>query len=471
MKKPTGRAGEFDTTRAVGITRRELLEGVAVGFAMLGCGGSPTQGGDDAPGVDAGVEPDPIDPPEGVAESAAFPLGVSAGDLAGTRGVLWTQYAGTAALTAYAWRVEGDSYVEQLGPFAATPADGFAHVGIEGLAPGARYRYAFFEGERAARSPIGRFRAPIADTAAEVVTFGAISCVDKANQDGAVARAAEHGGLDAFLFLGDNAYCDGADDVGAYRGFYAAHFGRPAHVALRASTGMYITWDDHEVANDWNPETIDEDKLAAAFQAFFEHAPIARVPSAPNRIWRSARWGQTVEVFVLDSRSERRPSTRNAADAQYLSPEQMSWLELALAASPCRFKLVMSSVPISNMPNVWDLYKIDRWEAYAAQRTRILKFIDDNAIGGVLWLAGDFHLAFISQVSTSGPGATQREVLCGPGAQDSNALLPSLTAPQFSFKTGTNNFTTLRFDPALGEVRVGYVDAAGTEFHTEAFVV
>ena len=66
---------------------------------------------------------------------------------------------------------------------------------------------------------------------------------------------------------------------------------------------------------------------------------------------------------------------------------------------------------------------------------------------------------------------TQREVLCGPGGQNPNALLPSLTAPQFSYKTGTNNYTTLRFDPAAGEVRVSYIDGSGTTFHTEAFVL
>ncbi len=456
----------------MGITRRDLLKGVAVGTVALGCGSSPTSG-DDGPPPD-GAEPAPIDPPDGVAESTAFPLGVSAGDLAGSRGVAWCRYTGTAALAAYAWRVDGDTYVEQLGPFAATPSDaGFVHSALGGLSPGARYRYAFFElagDQRVARSTIGRFRAPIADDAAEVVTFGAMSCTDAGRSPDPIARAAEHAGLDAFLFLGDNAYTD-AQDLATYRADYEKHFGRPAHVDLRAATGMYITWDDHEVANDWDPEAIAPERVAAAFTAFFEHAPIARDAAAPNRIWRSARWGKTVEVFVLDCRSERKPSTRSTANAQYISPEQLAWLEAGLAASPARFKLIMNSVPITNMPNVWDLYQKDRWEAYAAQRTQILTFVDDNAIGGVLWVSGDFHLAFISHVAPSGVGAAQREVLVGPGGQSPNALVPSLVAPQFSFATGTNNYTTLRFDPSAGEVAITYYDGAGTAFHTESFVV
>jgi alkaline phosphatase D len=450
------------------ITRRDLLKGVAVGTMALGCGGSARGEGDDVVEPDGAV-PEVIDPPDAVAESMLFSLGVSAGDLVGERGVLWTHYEGTATLTAYAWRVSGDEYVEQLGPFAATPsADGFAHVAIEGLRPGAHYRYTFFEGDRVARSRIGRFRAPIAADAADVVTFGAVSCVDIPNDPAALARAAERTDLDAFLFLGDNAYCDGAETLVEYRAKYRLHYGREAHVALRSSTGTYMTWDDHEVANDWNPESMSANQLAAAFDCFFEHVPCERVG---NQIWRSVRWGKTVEVFVLDCRSERRPSTRFGANAEYISPAQLAWLEQGLAASPCRFKLLMNSVPITDMPVVWDVYNVDRWEGYAAQRTRILKYIDDNAITGVLWVSGDFHLAFISHVSPSGPGSTQREVLVGPGAQDANALVPTLQPPQFSFATGTNNYTTLRFDPAAGDVTVVYVDGEGKEFHSESFVV
>ncbi len=119
---------------------------------------------------------------------------------------------------------------------------------------------------------------------------------------------------------------------------------------------------------------------------------------------------------------------------------------------------------------VWDAYPTDRWEAYGDQRRDILEFIDSNAIDGVVWLAGDFHLAFISQVSTSGAGASQREVLCGPGGQVTNQLLYSLGAPQFSYVTGTNNYTTLRLDPSTRTVTVAYHDGSGAAFHSESFV-
>ena len=123
------------------------------------------------------------------------------------------------------------------------------------------------------------------------------------------------------------------------------------------------------------------------------------------------------------------------------------------------------------MPLAWDTYPVDRWEAYGKQRTEILSYIDDNNIEGVVWLSGDFHLAFIANVSTSGAGANQREILAGPGGQSPNALVPTLQPPQFSFATGTNNYTTLELDPAKRMVTVGYHNAAGNEFHNESFLV
>lgn len=458
-----------------GPTRRTVLKGLAGGLALAACSSPSEMLGPDAgdtPATDAAV---PIAPPDALPEVDAFPLGIASGDLATDRAVLWANYAGTQPLAALAYRMDGETYVEQLGPFPATVADGgFAHVAITGLTAGARYRYVFVEldgtNTPSARSRIGRFRAAIADTASEPITFGAVACTEASRPVTVLARAAERLDLDAFIFAGDNAYCDGAETLPEYREKYLEHFGRADHIAIRAQTGMYITWDDHEVKNDLNPETIDDAQMAAAFQAFFDHAPIARVTGSENRIWRSSRWGRTVEVFVLDSRSERKPSSLLTGNHQYISPAQMAWLQAGLQASPAVFKLIVNSVPITNMPSVWDAYPTDRWEAYSKQRTEILSFIDDNAITGVLWLAGDFHLAFISNVSTSGPGANQREVLCGPGGQNSNALLPSLLAPQFSYKTGTNNYTTLTFDPATRAVTVGYHNAAGETFHTESFV-
>jgi alkaline phosphatase D len=464
------------------VTRRDLLKGVAAGSAGLAIGACSSDGNSetvppDAPDspVDA---PRPVSPPEPVPEVARFELGISAGDLAAGNGVLWTKYTGTSTLVAVAWRVENEAYLEELGPFPATPSSaGFVHVAITGLRAGARYRYTFFElgadgTERIGRSAIGRFRAPIADDAMEKLTLGALCCIHAGKNPDPIQRAADFNGFDAFLFLGDNAYCDGSTRLDGYREDYHEHWSRPAHIALRAATSQYITWDDHEFANNWNPETLDPQQITDAKAVFFEHAPIARHSSSPDRLWRSARWGKTLEIFVLDSRSERKPSTKNTDHAEYLSPEQLAWLKSALAASPAVFKVILNSVPITNMPALWDAGGFitgDTWESFGSQREDLLGFIDANNITGVTWISGDFHLAFISKVGKNGEvGANQHEILCGPGGPSvDNPLAWTLGKPQFLFANATHNHTRLEFDPALRTVEVSYVDGNGEAFHKQ----
>jgi len=183
------------------------------------------------------------------------------------------------------------------------------------------------------------------------------------------------------------------------------------------------------------------------------------------------RWGRTAEIFVLDSRRERRPSTRTTPAAEYLSRAQMDWLKAALTASDAVFKIIMNSVPIADFPGAFDFAQNDRWEGYAAQRTEILRHIDDGAISGVLWVAGDFHLASAQRVSNSGPGMTQTEILAGPGAQNGNILARFLGGDQFDFATSDNNYTVIELDPSTGVARVWWIDGGGSTLETIEYLL
>ena len=469
-------------------SRRDFLKAaIAVpGLVAAACGDQSAAGPDADLGPDGATATDafapdaaapdaaPVIPPEETPESADFPLGVASGDARDGSIVLWCRPTGTAALAATVWRMDGDTYDLELGSFVAAPDEaGFVHLEVAGLEAGARYRYAFFEldgDQRVARSGIGRFRAPIADASMESLIIGATSCTDRSRPFDPLARAAERTDLDLFIFGGDNAYCDGAEVLEDYRGLYAEHFGKPEHVALRGATSLLASWDDHEVDNNWDPEQIDPVKLADATRAFFEHLPLRRITDAPDRIWRSVRWGLTAEIFVLDCRGERLPSTRTGDNATYISRAQMDWLKLGLATSPAVFKLIVNSVPITDMPLVWDVAPQDRWEGYAAARTEILQHIDGQQIGGVVWIGGDFHLGFVSRVGTGDdPGAGQMEIAVGPGAQTANPLVLTLTEPQFDFATGINNVTTFHLDPGLRRIRVVFTDGEGQDIYDNSY--
>jgi alkaline phosphatase D len=489
--------GEIDPSRdapAPRPTRREFL-GAAVVAAVglgVGCGDGGAAGdldggaaGDAGARADAATPPDdastspdayvaPIDPPESVDESATgFPLGVASGDASGTTAIFWTRYAGTMPLELVVWEMAGEVYARTAHVGSVSPdADGYVHADVVGLTAGARHRFAFFEmdgSERAARSPIGRMRAALAEGALEALRIGAVSCTSNTRSIATIGHAAGRDDLDVFLYLGDTTYNDGARSVDQYRAKWIESVGRDEYRALRGATSALATWDDHEFDNDWNPETFDASSREAAVRTFFEHQPLRRDATAPDRVWKSVRWGRTAELFVLDCRSERRPSTRSTPSAEYISRAQMDWLKAGLVASDAVFKIILNSVPIADFPGLFDFAQNDRWEGYRAQREEILQHIDDEALTGVLWVAGDFHLASAQRVASSGPGSAQIEVLVGPGAQSGNPLAASITSAQFDFATGTNNYTLLDLDPALTRVRASWVDASGSVVETREY--
>lgn len=476
-------------------TRRQFLRVTAIGTAgfVLGCN-DPRVVGVDEPvielpdggqalldggvvrpedaGVDAG-QPLPPDEPELIPAGFNFPLGLASGDVEATRAVLWTRFDGAAPLRLRVWRMEADVYAERVADERVQPGDGgFVHLDVSGLEAGAPYRYAFFEesaaGELVSRSGIGRFRAAFAPGTRAPLTFAACSCTKQGRTPSPVLRAGERDDLDLFLMLGDSSYNDDVDTLQAYRTQWAANLGGPEYRTLRASTSVLATWDDHEVTNDFNPETISSARLANARQTYFESNPLRRDAADPDRLWKSVRWGDTAEFFVLDSRSERRPSTRfNGQPQTYLSRAQMDWLKGALAASPAVFKIILNSVPITDFG--FSVFTGDSWLSYRDQRNEILGHVEDQNIQGVVWLSGDHHFASVGWVSANGRGAGALEVLAGPGAQTANPAYALLRPPRWPFATGTNNYATVHLEPVRREVRVAFHDGAGMELFSRTF--
>ncbi len=460
-------------------TRRQFLKVTAVGTAglWLGCGRPAVNGGDagtpdggepDA-GFDGGVEdaglPDaglPPDEPEAVAPSADFPLGVTSGDVEAARGIVSTRYLGAEVLRLRVWRMTGDVYALRVADEVVTPAaGGFVHLDVAGLEAGARYRYAFFEeaaGQPVRRSPIGRFRAAFGAGVRERLVFGATSCIDQGHTPTPLLRAGERGDLDLFLLLGDTSYNDGATTLDEYRAKWAQNLSKPELKALRASTSVLATWDDHEVVNDFNPELINATKMADATAAMFELTPLRRHPIAPDRLWKSVKWGDTAEFFVLDCRSERKPSTLGpTGEHVYISRAQMDWFKAALQASTAVFKIVLNSVPITDFG--FSGFNPDNWVVYSKQRDEILGWIDSLGLTGILWVSGDHHFASMGKVSATGRGANAYEVLAGPGAQDANILWRLLGPPRWDYASGVNNYIAVHLDPATSEARVVFHDA------------
>lgn len=392
-------------------------------------------------------------------EAITFPLGISAGDATHERVILWTCYQGIFPLQIAVWEAECDKNSVPIVLTGVTRKDGgFVHIDITRLKPYTSYQYAFIESDYnhqpIARSRIGKFLTAPDRNSLVPLTIGAVSCTHNSYEPVILEHAGARKDIDLFLLLGDTSYNDGCNSLQEFRDSWATNLAKKGYLDLRSSTSVIATLDDHEVCDNFNPETVSTSLLSASLKSFFENTAIRPNTNGKRQIWRSFRWGRTCEIFVLDARTERKPSTRHSSRNQYISQEQMDWLKSGLRNSDAQFKIIMNSVPIGTFPF---LFERDRWEGYPQQRNEILSHIHDKEIPGVLWLSGDFHFASVARVSSEGPGARQCEILAGPGAQIPNYLAASLNAsPQFDWASARNNYVTLTFDTQRYEIGLVY---------------
>ncbi len=431
--------------------------------------------------VDADAGPDPVEPsgelvdfsPYAYDESGAFDMGVQAGAMRPESFLAWTHTTTVQPLQLRVWRlVPGSSQVFMVFDGVVEPTEiGFAHVVVDGLLPGARYQYAFFTSAEAdaQRSPIGQVRTALAPGSREPLTVAATSCTKASRGPFEALQAMAEQPIDLILHAGDRSYNDDAETLEEYRSFWRETLTDPGYVAFHGAAGHYSTWDDHEVTNDYDPQSINPARFEAARTTYFES--LAVEPNETGGLWLSYAWGDTAEFFVLDCRSE-----RNDDRDEYISPEQMAWLKEELANSTAHFKVVLNSVPITDMPPLY-IGDGDRWEGYDGQRDELIAAITDADIPNVWFISGDFHIGMVTRIEPVGrPGRRIIEIAAGPGDNSNPAaslldfFASSAGVDPFLFHTTSTQSevtTLLTFDPERDEVRVVFGTADGDTLYDE----
>lgn len=397
-----------------------------------------------------------------------FSLGVAAGEPSST-GAVFSTFAGDGQpKTLRVWREEGGARL-LAHESQVTPVDGYLKAAVSGLAAQTSYRYAFFDADDASRSAIGTVTTAFGAGCRRAVTVAATTCTSARFAPYEALEVMAKHDFDLLCHLGDMSYNDGAVTLEQYREKWRATMRDPGYRALLPKAGMLITWDDHEFDNNVDAQTFDPDRLEAAKQAFYETLPVVRQDE--DRLWRSHRWGDTVEFFLLDSRLERKRETAPTDDAIYLSKEQFAWLKKGLTASTAHFKVVLNSVPITDMPAFW-VGEGDRWEGYASQRAELVSLVAE--LSNVWFISGDFHVGAVTRVEREGPARKVWEILAGPGA-NINPLTWAYEhgseeereniagADQFKYFSGAFAATLLTFDAEKDAVRIQFI---GTDDNT-----
>lgn len=384
-----------------------------------------------------------------------FRHGVASGDPLPNSVVLWTRVSvDPREESRLHWEVARDSgfrdVVRQGEARAAAAHDHTVHVDPGGLSPDTTYFYRFtlldgpFTGTV---SPTGRtWTSPAVDSHVEDLDIAVVSCANwesghfSAYRD--IAQRAEAGDLDVVLALGDyiyeyasGEYCAPGGPVRPhdppwevstlqdYRTRYARYRTDPDLQAAHAALPWVVMWDDHETVDDhWrdgarrhNP-AIHGDwhvRKAAARQAYLEWLPVR----AGTRMYRQLRFGDLVDLSVLDLRSHRdRPSTWSPADLtdparSMMGPEQFEWLRVQLEHSAATWTVLGSSVMLSPMslitlqdtPEMMSVARslgahsvtnvplnLDQWDGFPADRARLLDLVADRG-RPLLVLSGDIH--------------------------------------------------------------------------------
>lgn len=437
-----------------------LVGGASLGaLSLVGCegkAGTPPVGDDTgpAPTPTRSAEPAPWDAP-GTLDAETFAWGIQTGD-ATPSSVLVSVRTLEELVTVVLVEADGETWVEVDRVEELVPDDGVVQLAFEGLAADTAYSVVATSADGQRRSVVGRVRTALAEDGWRVVTFGAVSCIAGNHPWPSLSHAAAER-FDFFCLLGDTIYVDYDPDAWAYETKWDTALSTQGLVEVTASTSLVATWDDHEVANNYSLQADGiEEKFAQGLTSFRRAIPQGQGPGGTG-IWRKLAWGAVLDVFVLDCRGERR-------DGNYISPEQMTWLKEGLSASTARFKIVLNSVPITDLSVIFgSAQETDRWSGYPAQREEILSHIAGNGIAGVLWLTGDVHYGQLGRVDPAGgTAADQWEVLCGPGGSQLNVLADLfIGAEQLPLVFAQWNTTFFTCDPGTGEVTVRWVGDDG----------
>jgi alkaline phosphatase D len=382
-----------------------------------------------------------------------FQLGVAAGEPRPGGFVLWTRLAqgpligesdlGSGDVLIQCEIAEDPAMQRIVRNEMALAEAGLAHsvhLEVSGLQPDRPYWYRFMTD--AAMSPVGCARtAPAPGAPLQRLRLGFVSCSNYEQGYFAAYRHLAEEIPDLVLFLGDYIYetvdrsafavrhhADGAvaTTLDGYRNRYAQYRRDPDLRALHAAAPCLMTWDDHEVQNDyagaWSEDFEATEaflaRRAAAYRAFYEHMPLSPARSHPDgfamRVYDQFGFGDLASIAMLDGRQYRSreacygppnggghvvtaqacPELNDPARSM-LGSAQEAWLYDRLTTSTARWNLIGQNVVMAafldGRPPEESHRWTDAWDGYPANRSRLIDHIATSGAANPVVLTGDNH--------------------------------------------------------------------------------
>jgi 3-phytase/alkaline phosphatase D len=281
----------------------------------------------------------------------------------------------------------------------------------------------------------------------------------------------------------------------------SSRFGFNYMAVLNSSTPILATIDDHEIVDNFaggavpgqSPDTqnvhpsepplfkdavdfVNETQVYQdAMRAFQAYHPIREelwdtpddvLTHGKPKFYRKVTYGSDASVIIMDARSFRDaplpvitdPFDANEVEAFLAGTFNPNRTMLGIAQLEClkndlldsqnngiTWKFIIIPEPIQNFGVI---NAEDRFEGYAAERTELLKFIHENHIQNVVFIAGDFHGTIINNLA-------YQEIVT-EGTEDA-VIVESTPVSAFEIVTGPVAF----FDGLLGPSTVNLAAIAG----------
>jgi alkaline phosphatase D len=408
-----------------------------------------------------------------------FALGVASGCPRADSVVLWTRLAPAAAPGAsetVAWELATDEAfrdVVRRGRETAIAGDAHSvHAEATGLEPSRWYWYRFSAG--GARSEVGRTRTAPAAGRDEALSFAIASCQRFDDGHYAAWRHLADEAPDLVVFLGDYIYESApranrvrthvgggpARTLDEYRARYEQYRSDASLRRAHAVAPWIVTWDDHEVQNDYAADRGEDlapaflARRAAGYQAWWEHMPLPRrmrPRDAGLRVFDRYDWGALARFHVLDDRQYRdhhacpRPgrggsNTVDDADCPellrpgrtILGADQERWLADGLAQREANWNFVAQQTLVA--PFTWSRegrHWTDGWAGYPGARDRFLDAIVERKARDTVVLSGDVHCNYMCDLKRrvdEPSGATIATEVCGTSISSSGLAQERIAA-------------------------------------------
>ncbi|MBP9196703.1 MAG: alkaline phosphatase family protein [Saprospiraceae bacterium] len=219
---------------------------------------------------------------------------------------------------------------------------------------------------------------------------------------------------DFFIYLGDNIYGD-TYEVDELKTKYEKLISKPEFQALKQSTKILATWDDHDYGwNDVGRHYPLKKESKEIFLHYFDEPQDSKRRSRDG-IYTSYMYdyqGNKLQIILLDTRTFRdnlRPykgelseneayfytldySPHTNGDSTLLGADQWKWLEMELA-KPADVRIIASSTQFAIEYNGYE-----SWANFPNEQQRMLKTIQKSGANGVVFISGDVHYAEISKI-------------------------------------------------------------------------